>query len=120
MKAEVTHESLWRTRSNHRRAVDRAKQPDTDYCEFKKFVKSTEWTFYYTKGSSKRLVGPAYGERPLNAPIRRCPRCNKRLKLRARFCVGGEFITWELPEHKPRETRKPSPKRKSRTRGRGK
>lgn len=103
--------------SNHYRAVARSKQPVTDYCEFRKFHHYTTWTFY---GEGKKLKALAYGETPRNQAIRRCPRCNKRLKLRARFCTGGEFIVWELPEHKPRQTRQPGPRRQSRTHGRGK
>ena len=88
------------------------------FCEFRRFVKYTEWT--WNSQPTAKMAGPEYGDPPRNQAVKRCPLCGKRLKLRANFCVGGEFRYWELPDHKPRETRKPGPRRKSRTRGRGK
>ncbi len=53
-------------------------------------------------------------------PLVRCPQCSRRLKVRAMYCVGGEFVGWKLPEHAIRVTRSPGPKRKSKISGRGK
>lgn len=89
-------------------------------CEFKRFIPADQWTFHYTLGASRRMIGPAYGDAPRNQPIKRCPRCNRRLKLKAGFCIGGEFVRWEIPDHKPRETRKPGPRRQPRRASRGK
>ena len=82
----------------------------------------------YCDGSGQRVGGRTrvyaslpWAETP--SPDRgkvRCPKCNRRLQLRARFCIGGEFVAWAIPNHKPRVTRKPGPRRKSRTAGRGK
>jgi hypothetical protein len=33
-------------------------------------------------------------------PTVRCPTCNRRLKLQARYCIGGEFVGWRIPPHK--------------------
>ncbi len=83
------------------------------FCEFRRFVHYREWTY-----------GEPYlpwGETPGGIqPTKRCPRCSRRLKLKANFCVGGEFVNWSIPEHKPRQTRKPGPKRQSKIAGRGK
>ncbi len=86
------------------------------FCPFKERPNET-WTF---KGTSRRLIGPYDGDPPVNQPIRRCPVCNRRLRLRAVFCYGGEFLYWEIPAHKPRMQRKPGPRRTSRIFGRGK
>lgn len=32
--------------------------------------------------------------------VLRCPVCNARFTLRAKFCVGGEFNWWVFPPHK--------------------
>jgi hypothetical protein len=113
----------------HRRPGYRAPLP-TGMCEFRRFIPAAQWTVYGVDvrpvpPKEKRVIGrnlrgPAYGDAPRNAPLRRCPLCNRRLRLKARFCVGGEFVRWEIPDHKPRETRKPGPRRASRRAGRGK
>jgi hypothetical protein len=36
-------------------------------------------------------------------PIVRCPTCNRRLRLKACYCVGGEFVGWRIPPHKAKE-----------------
>lgn len=74
---------------------------------------------------NRKMAAPNYGAGQQSIPkgperaIKRCPSCGKRLRLRATYCVGGEFVRWQLPDHKPRETRKKSPKRKAKTHGRG-
>lgn len=85
-----------------------------EFCDFKLWYKSTEWANYKAKG-------PAYGDlsRELT-PIQRCPKCNKRLRMKAIYCIGGEFKHWIIPAHKPRVTRNPGPRRKSKISGRGK
>jgi hypothetical protein len=92
---------------------------DPTYCRFKKVFESKDWRF---RGPEGKLRGLAWGESPndRNRAVRRCPLCNKRLKLYASFCTGGEFVVWELPEHKPRITRGSGPKRQSKIAGRGK
>lgn len=32
----------------------------------------------------------------------RCPECKRRLLPYAVHCVGGEFVCWKLPRHKPK------------------
>lgn len=90
------------------------------WCEFQKIYPKSEWT-KHPRGQSKRLTGPAYGEPSGdNHPIGRCPHCNKRLRYRADYCIGGEFAGWCLPDHKAKEKLvKKSPKRKSKVNGRG-
>lgn len=83
------------------------------FCEFRKFNKPDEWRSYKN--------GPPYGELSRSyAPMQRCPRCNRRLIMKAMYCVGGEFVSWAIPRHKPRVTRRPGQRRKSRIAGRGK
>lgn len=67
---------------------------------------------------TKRPLDPM-GDTGPNHPIVRCPECGRRLRVKAVFCVGGEFVTWTLPKHKIRETRRPGPKRKQPSGGRG-
>lgn len=94
------------------------------FCEFKKSIPRTEWIFG-ASNSSRKLAAPRYGAGQQSIPrgpgraIRRCPACGKRLRLRATYCIGGEFVAWFLPDHKPRQTRKKSPKRKAKTQSRG-
>jgi hypothetical protein len=72
----------------------------------------------HLRGSGK-MEGPTFGNAPLN-PIQRCTICNRRLKLKAIFCVGGEFLYWKVPQHKARTSRRPAARRQSRFNGRGK
>lgn len=105
----------------------------TGFCEFKTQAPSKEWQFLpyesplpgYGNGFGRKMRAPQYGAgqdgiAPEERAIKRCPLCGKRLRLRANYCVGGEFVAWELPEHKARVTRKPGPRRSSRKSGRGK
>lgn len=93
------------------------------FCEFKKFVPRNEWRF--PPGHSRKMATPRYGAGQQSIPkgperaIKRCPLCGKRLYLRAGYCVGGEFVSWHLPDHKPRVTRPKSAKRKTRRQARG-
>lgn len=109
----------------------------TDFCDFRKFFPSKTWReqsrmpgegnyrgikHVFGNAQQGRGVwrGPTdYISKGLH-PISRCPKCRRRLTMKARYCVGGEFVCWELPEHKPRVTRTKSPKRQSKKAGRGK
>lgn len=91
-----------------------------DWCEFKKFLKPEEWRVYeYEIRDGYR---PKVQEKETRRVIvRRCPLCNKRLTLKVVTCCDGHCPShYEIPDHKPRETRKPGPRRKSRASGRGK
>lgn len=107
------------------------------YCTFKRQHPREEWVLFppvrrWRKGvlvrelvpqgaPSRRTFGPDSMDAPIrNQPVRRCPACSRRLTMRVVHCGGGEFLWWELPDHKPRETRRPGPKRQSRISGRGK
>ena len=39
---------------------------------------------------------------PDGARYYRCSACNKRMLPKAKYCVGGEFVGWKLPLHKPK------------------
>lgn len=94
------------------------------FCDFKTSIPRGEWMFG-ADNSSRKMASPEYGAGQQGIPkgperaIRRCPKCGKRLYLRAGYCVGGEFVTWLLPDHKPREIRKKSAKRQTKYQGRG-
>lgn len=85
-------------------------------CDFKLFYPKDAWRFGKGKNPPRGMGEPSGPSR-----IVRCPQCNKRLHLKAMYCVGGEFVCWDIPDHKAKmkETKK-SPKRKSRKSGRGK
>jgi hypothetical protein len=84
----------------------------------------TDWCDFRGRALLKRELKyarvPGYGElsRGLHKTVR-CPVCNKRLQLRAVYCVGGEFAYWAVPDHKPRVTRKPGPRRAQKRARRG-
>ena len=91
---------------------------DTDsFCEFKSSCDRSSWTF--GQRSTGKMIGPGYGDPSGDHAVKRCPLCNKRLKLKAQYCIGGEFVNWALPDHKPRVTRSKSPKRKTNKTRRG-
>lgn len=79
----------------------------TPWCDFRALSPRDQWVF-------TREPGPEMGE-PSDGlhKVKRCPSCNKRLSLRAVYCVGGEFSHWELPAHKPRVTRAKGPRRRT-------
>ncbi len=51
---------------------------------------------------------------PKKITIVRCSTCNRRLTVRSIYCVGGEFVGYKIPEHKPKGYKIPKkfPKRK--------
>lgn len=93
-------------------------------CNFREVTNLNDWSFGPTP--TGKMKAPKYGAgRNGVAPagkraIKRCPKCNKRLRLRAIYCVGGEFSGWVIPAHSVRESKNPGPKRKSTVAGRGK
>jgi hypothetical protein len=94
------------------------------FCDFRKTVPRKEWIFG-ASNKNRKLAAPSYGAGQQSIPkgperaIVRCPKCNKRLRLRANYCIGGEFTNWYLPDHKPRVTRSKGPKRQTRRQSRG-
>jgi hypothetical protein len=117
--------------------VNQHAQEQAGFCEFKRFFPSSEWRLRSSKPGEggrrgiKHVFGNAQQGRGVFRgptdfiskglhPIVRCPQCRRRLMMLARYCVGGEFTCWELPDHKPRVTREKSPRRQSRQSGRGK
>lgn len=104
-------------------------------CTFKE-LPSNRWRFLsHSAGILEASFGSGHGVK-MRAPdfgagqdgiapkgesaIKRCPKCNRRLHLRAVYdSPRSEFSHWQIPEHKVRETRKKSPKRKERKQRRG-
>ena len=73
----------------------------------------------HAEGSARKFASLPQGEVPGASRGKiRCPTCNRRLQLKARFSAEGEFIDWVVPDHKARETKKPSPRRKQKSSGR--
>jgi hypothetical protein len=95
----------------------------TAACPFEKLCDRSTWIF--GPGKSRSMDVPRYGAGQQGIPkgppraIRRCPLCGKRLRLRANYCIGGEWTNWRIPDHKPRETRAKSPRRQSQAGARG-
>lgn len=83
-------------------------------CDFKKLHKPETWRNFTKK--TEGYGEPSKGRHPKG----RCPECGKRLMMKARYCVGGEFVFFEIPDHRSKETRRPGKKRQSRMVGRGK
>lgn len=106
------------------------------WCEFKTLCAGDCWRFLgyqsnlknYGSGHGRKMAHRQRGaglqgiQRGGERAVKRCPLCNKRLILRAihNSGAGEEFSHWEIPAHKPRETKAKSPRRKSARRGRGK
>lgn len=68
-----------------------------------------DWCIQYdTNLSSLKIKEPAKRKQV------RCPRCKRRILLRERRCVGGEFICWLMPPHKKPPAKKAKPKRRER------
>ena len=96
------------------------KQPLAGACPFK-LRPYDEWRFSPTAASPRLMLGPRRGDPSGPHAFVRCPECNRRLRLAARYCSGGEeFSHWEIPDHRPRESRPKTPKRQSAMQGRGK
>jgi hypothetical protein len=95
-----------------------------DGCDFRKTTPRGQW--YFGRGESRAMRAPRYGAGQQGIPkgppraIKRCPKCGKRLRLRASYCIGGEWVGWFIPDHKPRVMRAKSPKRKNSYQSRGK
>lgn len=85
----------------------------TPYCDFwSGGTKQPVWVHAPYGSKSKKWQPPKHGESG-DRPTVRCPKCNRRLQLKAVYCdMGGEFVNWKIPEHKPRVTKAKSPKRK--------
>ncbi len=85
-----------------------------DFCEFKSLPRD-KWRFG-ASNKNRKLAQPTYGAGlttfSQERAIKRCPLCLKRLRLRADYCIGGEFASWRIPDHKPRVTRSKSLGRK--------
>lgn len=94
------------------------------FCDFKSMPRGS-WIFG-PSNKNRKLSPPPYGAGQQQIPkgppraIVRCPKCSKRLYLRANYCTGGEFTNWFIPDHKPRVTRSKSAKRQTKTKARGK
>jgi DNA-directed RNA polymerase subunit RPC12/RpoP len=76
-------------------------------CDFKMSQPRETWRFTPNKKLDRR-------ETKL-----RCPACSRRLLLRAAYCVGGELVCYQIPDHNVRVTQPKSPRRKVKSSGRG-
>lgn len=105
---------------NHRKSFREA----NGFCDFRTMTPRDQWFFGREERRSMRV--PRYGAGQQGIPkgppraIKRCPKCGKRLRLRANYCIGGEWTGWFIPDHKPRVTRSKSATRTASKKGRGK